>query len=63
MHLEVEAGSLTIVPGDEIEVDFAAGTVTFRRNTFRFPPLGPVPQALVVSGGVENQVRQKLGMQ
>ena len=57
----IEAGGKTIIPGDEIEVDFASGIVTFRGSTFRFPPLGSVPQSLVVAGGVENQVRQRLG--
>ncbi len=55
-------GEKTIIPGDEIEIDFASGTITFRRLTFRFPPLGAVPQALVVAGGVENQVRRSLGL-
>jgi homoaconitate hydratase len=57
---EKEAGQKTIVPGDEVEVDFASSTITFRNEAFPFPPLGGVPQALVVAGGVENQVRQKL---
>jgi homoaconitate hydratase len=52
----------TLVPGDEVEVDFARGTATFRKGVFRFPPLGGVPQALVVAGGVENQVRRRLGI-
>jgi hypothetical protein len=34
----------------------------FRQVTFHFPPLGSVPQALVVAGGVENQVRRELGL-
>jgi homoaconitate hydratase len=55
-------GEKTIIPGDEIEVDFATGTITFRAQTFRFPPLSQVPQALVVAGGVENQVRRQLGL-
>ena len=55
-------GGKTIIPGDEIEVDFATGTITFRAQTFRFPPLSQVPQALVVAGGVENQVRRQLGL-
>ncbi len=59
---EVEAGEKTIIPGDRIEIDFAAGTITFRMTTFRFPPLSEVPQALVVAGGVENQVRRTLGL-
>jgi homoaconitate hydratase len=59
---EMEGGAKTILPGDEIEVDFAAGIIVFRNETFRFPPLGVVPQALVVAGGVENKVRQELGI-
>ena len=59
---EIDAGVKTIVPGDEIEVDFGSGSITFRGETFRFPPLGEVPQALVVAGGVENQVKQRLGI-
>ncbi len=59
---EVRAGERTLVPGDEVEVDFASGEVSFRGERFRFPALGPVPQALVVAGGVENQVRRALGL-
>jgi homoaconitate hydratase len=58
----MDAGVRTIVPGDELEVDFAASAVTYGVETFRFPPLSAVPQALVVAGGVENQVRQQLGL-
>ncbi|MGD8376235.1 MAG: homoaconitase [Acidobacteriota bacterium] len=57
---EIEAGRKTIIPGDELEVDFAAGRVTWRGDGYPFPPLGEVPQSLVVAGGVENQVRQRL---
>jgi homoaconitate hydratase len=59
----VEAGEKTVIPGDDVEIDFRSGKIRFRRNTFRFPPLGPVPQSLVVAGGIENQVRQQLGLQ
>jgi homoaconitate hydratase len=59
---QVGAGTKTIIPGDEVEVDFSTGTVRFRGTDFRFPPLSRVPQALVVAGGVENQVRQQLGV-
>jgi homoaconitate hydratase len=58
---DIEAGTLTIIPGDTVEVDFTRGALTFRKETFRFAPLGTVPQSLVVAGGVENLVRQKLG--
>jgi homoaconitate hydratase len=62
LHGRIEAGEKAIVPGDLLRVDFAAGTITFREIAFRFPPLGQVPQSLVVAGGVENQVRQRLGL-
>jgi homoaconitate hydratase len=59
---EVEAGSPTIIPGDEIVIDFARSTVGYRGEAFSFPALGEVPQSLVIAGGVENQVREKLGL-
>ena len=59
---EVDDGTKTIVTGDTIAVDFASGWIVFRNHRFRFMPLGPVPQALVVAGGVENQVREQLGL-
>ena len=63
LEREIAGGEKTIIPGDELEIDFASGTIAFRKTTFRFPALGTVPQALVVAGGVENQVRRKLGME
>jgi homoaconitate hydratase len=59
---EIDSGAKTIIPGDEIDVDFGSGSISFRGETFRFPPLGEVPQALVIAGGVENQVKQRLGI-
>ncbi len=50
----------TIIPGDDIEVDFTMGTLTWAGQTFRFPPLSRVPQELVVAGGIENLVRRSL---
>jgi homoaconitate hydratase len=47
----------TIVPGDTIAVDFAASSITYRGERFAFPALGPVPQSLVIAGGIENLVR------
>jgi homoaconitate hydratase len=58
----IEAGEKTIVPGDELLIDFSSGSIAYRSRSFRFPPLGAVPQGLVVAGGVENQVREKLGI-
>jgi homoaconitate hydratase len=58
----VRAGEKTIITGDELEVDFSGGTIRYRGETFRFPTLGTVPQALVVAGGVESVVRRRLGL-
>jgi len=59
---DIAADKTTIIPGDEIVVDFKRSTVTYRGERFAFPALGEVPQSLVVAGGVENQVRAKLGL-
>ncbi len=50
----------TVLPGDEIAIDFTTGTIRYRNEAFRFPPLGTVPQSLVIAGGVENLVMKKL---
>jgi homoaconitate hydratase len=52
----------TIIPGDEVEVDFAASTICYAGEQFTFPALGSVPQSLVIAGGVENLVSRKLGL-
>ncbi len=52
----------TIIPGDELLVDFRSGIVSYRGDRFRFPPLGTVPQSLVVAGGVENLAAKRLGL-
>ena len=59
---EMGSGAKTIIPGQEVEIDFSSGSIGLGGESFRFPPLGAVPQALVVAGGVENQVRQLLGI-
>jgi homoaconitate hydratase len=57
---QLKAGGKTVMPGDEVEVDFTSGLITYRGERFHFPPLGSVPQSLVVAGGVENLVRTRL---
>jgi homoaconitate hydratase len=52
----------TLIPGDVIEVDFAASTIRYADEEFNFPALGSVPQSLVIAGGVENLVSAKLGL-
>ena len=57
---ELKTGAKTLMPGDEVQVDFTSGLITYRGEQFHFPPLGSVPQSLVVARGVENLVRTKL---
>jgi len=60
----IAAGEPTILTGDVLDIDFAHGTLTCTctGEVFRFVPLGTVPQSLVVAGGIENLVAQKLGL-
>jgi homoaconitate hydratase len=50
----------TIVPGDQIKIDFGSCTLHYRGEAFTFPAMGSVPQSLAVAGGIENLVRNKL---
>jgi homoaconitate hydratase len=59
---EIDQGALTVISEEPLTVDFSRGTVSFREETFQFPPLGSVPQGLVVAGGSENLIRKKLGL-
>jgi homoaconitate hydratase len=59
---EIQQGTPTLIPGDELRVDFSRGTLSFRGERFAFPPLGSVPQSLVIAGGSENLIRRKLGL-
>ena len=52
----------TIIPGNEVEIDFATSTLRYAGETYSFPVLGSVPQSLVVAGGIENLVAQRLGL-
>ena len=52
----------TLIPGDEIDVDFTSGVIHWRSENFTFPALGSVPQSLVIAQGVENLVAKRLGL-
>ncbi len=56
----IDRGDKTIISGAPIDVDFASSTVRYLDQEFPFPALGSVPQSLIIAGGVENLVRQKL---
>jgi homoaconitate hydratase len=55
-------GALTIIPGEALEIDFSSGTAHYQDAIYSFPALGSVPQSLVVAGGIENLVRERLGL-
>jgi homoaconitate hydratase len=59
---EIGAQEKTIIPGDGIDIDFTSGVITWRGEKFAFPPLGSVPQSLVIAQGVENLVAKRLGL-
>jgi len=57
---EIAAKEKTVIPGDEVDIDFTSSTISWRGEKFTFPALGRVPQSLVIAGGVENLVAKKL---
>jgi homoaconitate hydratase len=59
---EIAAKQKTVIPGDEIDIDFTSSTIRWRGEQFTFPALGSVPQSLVIAGGVENLVAKRLGV-
>ena len=58
---EIAAKEKTIIPGETIAIDFVSSSLQWRGESFEFPPLGRVPQSLVIAGGAENVVARKLG--
>ncbi len=59
---EIAGKEKTIIPGDVVEIDFTSSTAVWREEKFSFPPLGNVPQTLIIAGGAENVVAEKLGL-
>jgi homoaconitate hydratase len=57
---EIEAKEKTIIPGDEIDINFPNSIISWRGALFSFPALGSVPQSLVIAEGVENLVAKRL---
>ena len=56
----IAANEKTISPSEEVDIDFTSSTIAWRGEKFLFPPLGSVPQSLVIAGGVENLVAQRM---
>lgn len=46
--------------GPRLRIDFERSVVECEGETFSFPPLGRVPQELIVEGGAESMVRRRL---
>lgn len=49
--------------GQEISIDFAAGTVTTPGGEYTFPPLAPEVMAILDAGGLIPYVRRQLGVE
>ena len=58
---EIAAKEKTVIPGDDIDIDFTSSTIHWRGEKFTFPALGSVPQSLVIAG-VENLVATRLSV-
>ncbi len=52
----------TVETGDEITIDFEAGTVTTPGGDYTFPPLAPSVMEILDAGGLVPHVRQKQGL-
>ena len=59
---DIEAGATTIVAESMLETDFRRGVARYAGTDFLFTPPGEVAQALIIAGGIENQVRERLGI-
>ena len=49
--------------GQEITIDFAAGTVTAAGGEYSFPPLAPEVLEIIEDGGLIPHVRKRLGVE
>jgi len=49
--------------GQEVTIDFAAGTVTTPGGVYTFPPLAPEVMDILEAGGLIPYVRQQLGVE
>ncbi len=52
--------SLTVRTGIQVELNFRTATLTAENQTYSLPVLGPAAQELIIEGGLENWVKQRL---
>ena len=55
-----ESESAMTIPVGECKVDFESAHIEFDGGTYRFPPIGPVPQEVIAAGGAEAVVSKRL---
>jgi homoaconitate hydratase len=60
LEAALAGGRAPTVVGPGLEVDFRESVVHCDGKRFSFPPLGRVPQQLIIAGGAENLVKQRL---
>lgn len=60
--VEIMQKKKTIISGASLAIDFVSSTVRWLDKTYSFPPLGTVPQSLVIAGGAESVIANKLGL-
>jgi len=58
--LQCEEASDALAAGDEIDVDFAAGTITSNGRTFKFCPLPEAVIGIVQAGGLIEYTKKKI---
>ena len=58
--IELAEGTEAMQTGDEVGVDFAAGTVEHEGETYTFPPLPPEVLAILEDGGLIPHVKKAL---
>jgi homoaconitate hydratase len=56
-HADADAATL---PAGEATIDFTAATITVDGQSYPFTPLGEVPQEIIVAGGAEKVVAERL---
>jgi 3-isopropylmalate/(R)-2-methylmalate dehydratase small subunit len=52
----------SVETGDDITIDFEAGTVTTPRRSYTFPPLDPSVMEILSTGGLVAYVKKKLAV-
>lgn len=65
LALESPEAAKDIQDGDEVSVDFDAGTITnhTRKVTYKFIPVPVFLQEIIKTGGLASYVRQRLGIE